>query len=567
MKKFLAITLAILMVLSLVACGDNGDKPGTDDPAVESSQPESGGEETTEAETEDPYADCEKEIVIGIVADPATFFPWGGFSQGGRHIWPVLFQTLLSDVRDPETGIITRYHALMESYEQIDATTFEIHLYEGIKDTDGNPFTAEDVVFCWDKFKEGPAAGNISGLERYEVVDDLTIKCFCRDNLGIGDFEEILTTTNMVTKEAFEASPDQFATTAVGTTGYVLDEYVPGSYCVVKKADSYWHDEVNVTKDVDAGYIPTSDTSYVNSIRFEFITDVNTMAIALETGDIDIATNVAPADVAVYRNDDKYALHQYPDNMFGLMFNCSDSSEFNNINLRKALAYSISAQDLLDVIYDGDGFILKAFGMEYQMGYQKEWNDRDYFGQDEAKAKEYFDKYLAESGKKADELQFEMIRMSTDVMEKYASVVQAALIKLTGNNNVLNITSYDSATYGTMKNDKGLWDLAIHNALSNKTYVLYNWKLTFNGYESTSGDDLCFTGDKKLWDLCNEAQTTLEPAACLAFQEHLDENCYFVNYVCGPAYWAGSPIVTRWALGAKNSIAVCAMNFDWSVKY
>lgn len=569
-KKVLSLALIAAMTMSLVACG--GSKPATTTAAPAETTAAQGGEaaeETTEAETEDPYADCDKEVIVGITADPTTFYPWGGFSQGGRHIFPMIYQTLLSDVRNPDTGDITHYHALMESYEQKDDTHWVIKIYDGIKDTAGNTFNANDVVYCWTMFQsESPAASNIGKLIGYTATDDLTVECEVKEGTTKGDFEEILSTVNMVTKASYEASPDGFASDPVGTTGYVLSDYQSGTSATVTLADGeYWNQAANDSKDIDAGYIPTSDNTNVKTVKFEFITDVNTMAIALENGEIDIATSVSTTDISFYTDDDHYSVHQYPDNMFGLMFNASPSSEFSNKNLRLAVAYSISAADLLGMIYDGDGWELKAFAMDYQLGYVKDWNNRDYFGQDEKKAKEYLDAYLKESGKSVSDLNFNLIHMNTDQMQKYAQVVQAALIKLTGNNNVCSLTSYDSATYKSMMDDPKNFDMEIYNTLSNKSYISYNWNLAFNGNDRTSGNDMAFSGDTKLWDLCKTAVATLEPADCTAFQDYLDEQCYFVNYICGPAYWVGSDIVSKWALGAKNSIAITAMNFDWSVKY
>ena len=360
MKKFIAVLLAAVMAFTLAACSGSSqnaqqatEAPAGNEPATEA-QAAADNKETqaavqaeteapTEAETEDPYADDAKEVIMGIVADPGTFYPWPGFSQGGRNVWPMIFQTLLSDVRDPETGIITHYHALMDHYDEISPTEYEIHLYENIVDTAGNPFTANDVAFCWDKFKsESPAASNISGLLSWEVVDDYTIKAFTTDTLGIGDFDEILTTVNMVTQAAYEASADGMATDPVGTTGYVLSEYIPGSSCTVTLNDApYWNQAANDSKDIDAGYIPTSDTNNVKTVKFEFITDQNTMAIALENGSIDINTSVSTTDIPYYQSDDNYSVHQYPDNILSLVFNCSDASPFQDINLRKALAYNI----------------------------------------------------------------------------------------------------------------------------------------------------------------------------------------------------------------------------------
>ena len=574
-KRLLALLLIAAMAMSLAACGGSGSAETTTAASggEEVTTTEASGgeeeEETTEAETEDPYADCDKEIVVGISADPTTFYPWGGFSQGGRHIFPMIYQTLLSDVRDPDTGDITHYHALMESYEQVDDTHWTVKLYEGIKDTAGNDFTANDVVYCWTMFQsESPAASNIGKLVGYEATDDLTVECEVKEGTTKGDFEEILTTVNMVTQASYEASSDGFATDPVGTTGYVLSDYQAGTSATVTLAEGdYWNQAANDTKDVDAGYIPTSDNTNVKTVKFEFITDTNTMAIALENGEIDIATSVSTTDISFYTDDDYYSVHEYPDNMFGLVFNAGDTSEFSDINLRQAVAYAVSAEDLLGMIYDGDGWQLKAFAMDYQIGYVKDWDDKSYFEQDMDKAQEYWDAYLKSSGKSASDLSFNLIYMNTDVMQKYAQVVQAALIELSGNDNICALTSYDSATYTTMRADPNNFDMCILNSMSNKTYVSYNWNLNYNGYDRTDGNDISFSGDSKLWDLCQTACETLEEDDCTAFQDYLDEQCYFVNYICGPAYWVGSNIVTKWVLGAKNSIAICAMNFDWSVKY
>ncbi len=561
MKKFLAIFLAMVMVFSLAACGDSdSDDTATSGSADSSTEQQAGGE------TEDEYADVDKTVVVGISADPQTFYPWGSFSQGSRHIFPMIYQTLLSDVRDPDTGDVTYYHALMESYEQTDDTHNTVKIYEEIYDTAGNHFTASDVVYCWTMFQsESPAASNISGLLAYEAVDEYTVECTVSEDLGVGDFEDILTTVNMVTQAAYEASEDGMATDPVGTTGYVLEEYVSGSYVVVTKSDNeYWNQDANDSKDVDAGYIPTSNTNNVDTVRFEIITDTNTMALALETGDIDIATSVSTTDVAAYKEDDEYLVHEYPDNMYGVIFNASESSVFNNINLRKAVAYSISKEDLLNTIYDGDGWALTAFAMDYQIGYVDDWDDREYFDQDMDLAQEYLEAYYEETGTTAADLSINLITMSTDAMSKYAQVVQAALIELTGNEDVCTITTYDSATYSTMRNDPENFDLAILNSMSNKAYVIYNWSQNYNGYDRTTGDDVSFSGDTELWDLCIALQNDLNDETATAFQDYLDEQCYFVNYICGPAYWVGSELVETWVLGAKNSVAVCAMEFDWS---
>lgn len=565
MKKIAALILALAMLFALSACGDNaaGNDP---DPANTSNTQQDSPSNST------PDPGVERKIVVGIAADPSTFAPWEAFNQGIRHIFPMLYQSLISDVRDPETGNIVTYYTMITDFEQTSDVTYVLHLREGIYDTNGNPFTANDVVYSIMQFKQGTSASNLAMMTDVVATDELTVEITVSDSLGVGEFEEMLTVPNMVTQASFEASPDGFQTTPVGTTGYKMTEYVPGSHVIMEKADSYWNEKANETKAIEDGYVPTSDTTNIDTVEFQIITDTSTMAIALETGSIDLATAVASSDVPMFAEggslSDDFNTYMLPDNMYGLIFNCSENSVFSNINLRKAVAYSISAQDLLDMIYDGDGFILKAYGMDYQIGYVDAWDDQDYFSQDLDKAQQYLDAYLQEAGKSAKDISVELITMSTDAMNKYAQVIQAAMIKLTGNDKCCNITQYDSATYPTMRTDPEKFDLAIMNSMSNKTYITYMWQIYFNGYTAVRGDDLCNTGDTVLWDLCEKAKLpeTFNDENVNAFQQRLNEQCYFVNYICGPSYWAGSNFITNYVIGPKNSAALCGMSYDWSLK-
>lgn len=565
MKKIVAMILALSMLLALCACGGPDNSVSTKEPNANNN------DSNISAGNEDIYADVEKKVVVGIAADPTTFAPWEGFNQGVRHILPMLYQALISDVRDPNTGNIQTYYTMITGFEKTGELTYEVYLREGIYDTAGNAFTASDVVFSMESFKAGPSGSNLSGIVGMKAIDELTVELTVSKVLGVGEFEEMLTVPNMVTKASFEASKDGFQTTPVGTTGYVLTDYVPGSSVTLEKADSYWNEKANETKAIEDGYVPTSDTN-VDTVEFQIITDTSTMSIALETGQIDLATAVATSDVSLYADggalSDDYDIFTLPDNMYGLIFNCSEYSEFSNINLRKAVAYSISAQDLLDMIYDGDGYILKAYGMDYQLGYVESWKNKDYFSQDLDKAQKYLDAYLKETNKSVNDINIELICMSTDAMSKYAQVIQAAMIKLTGNNDCCAITQYDSATYATMRGNPEKFDLAIMNSMSNKSYITYMWYVYFNGYASSKQNDLCFTGDSHLWDLCIEARQvdTFGDDTVSAFQDYMDENCYFVNYICGPSYWAGSNLITNYVIGPKNSAALGAMSYDWSLK-
>lgn len=73
---------------------------------------------------------------------------------------------------------------LATAVEQVsdDARTWEIKLRDGVLWHDGTPFTAEDVAFTYEYYREGPAnrwthhASAVPRIEQVEVIDPLTLR-------------------------------------------------------------------------------------------------------------------------------------------------------------------------------------------------------------------------------------------------------------------------------------------------------------------------------------------------------------------------------------------------------
>ncbi|MBM6593563.1 ABC transporter substrate-binding protein [Microvirga pudoricolor] len=71
--------------------------------------------------------------------------------------------------------------ALATSWKMIDPLTWEFKLREGVKFHNGEDFTAEDVVFTFERIPKvtnspGPYTSYLRGIERTEIVDPLTLR-------------------------------------------------------------------------------------------------------------------------------------------------------------------------------------------------------------------------------------------------------------------------------------------------------------------------------------------------------------------------------------------------------
>lgn len=562
-KRILAMMLAGVLALSLAACGSSGDKTPASDKPTDSSTPSTS--DTPQKETE-PAFEGVKEIVVGVSGDIKTWEPWGGFNLARQNEAPVVYQNLTTDVVDLEKGEMVHCYVLAESTEQIDDLTYQIKIRKGIVDTAGNPFTAEDAIFSFEKCKEVSSLTQVKIIKSMELVDELTFNMTLTANT-VGTFYDVCNAINMVTKESYEASPDGMVSKPVGTTPMVMKEYVPGGYVVFEKADSYWNEAANESKNPADGYCSMWDYTDIDVIRFECITDSSTMAIALETGEIDIARSIGKEDLTLFEKNNDFAVFTFPDAALGVSFNASKNSPASSYNLRMAIAHCINSEDCLIAVADGNGEVAKAWSYKTFVDYQEKWDSQDYFEYDLNLAKDYLAKWEQETGKKASDLKMSIILQKEDDAEALALTIQSAVGKLTGNPNTVEVKSFDRATFTQAKKDAAGFDMMIVDSqLVTRSHSGYEWdnlvNQTKNGYNIFHTDDNVL--QEKLMAAIKVATTSDETVS--AFQDYINEQCYMKNLIYVEGYGASASWVGNLthAIGAKSCLNLGALTYDWN---
>lgn len=568
-KRILAMLLAGVMALSLAACGNkNAETPDdTTKTTPDTTVTQSGANEAVgDTEGVESTFDGVKEIVVGISADIKTWEPWGGFNLARQNEAPMVYQNLTVDVVNLETGEMEHCYVLAESTEQVAENTYRIKLREGIVDSEGNAFTAEDAIFSFEKCKEVSTLTQVKIITNLTQVDELTFDMELKYDT-VGTFYDVCNAINMVTKESYEASPDGMVSQPIGTAPMVMKEYVAGSYVIFEKADSYWNDKANETKDPADGYCTMWDLTNVDVIRYECITDTATMAIALENGDIDIARAIGMEDLELFESNDNFKVFGAPDAALGVAFNSSADAVTSNINLRKALAYCIDSASALVAAADGHGTIAKAWSYTTFVDYQEEWADREYFEYNLDTAKEYLAKWEQETGKKASDLSLRIMLQAEDQAEALALYIQSAVGALTGNPTTVEVLAYDRATFNSAKKDATAFEMYIVDSqLITRSHSGFEWDSLLNqdknGYNCFHADDSVL--QEKLMDAILVSTTSDETVS--AFQDYVDEQCYMKNLIYADAYgacasWIGN---TLHAAGAKSCLNLGALTYDWA---
>ena len=390
-RKTGRILAAAIISVGLVAAAcskkDDGDGGGAATDDTEATADTGGTGDTVVVPTDPPITDPALEPVMGgklVVAGEAEVSnPWTPAAMQCDSFCQMRART----VYDPLVAVDDELNWKPFLAESItpndDSTVFTIKVREGINFQDGTPLNAEAVMYnlnangsgllvsaavkdlardpsCW---KADGGLANLGCKLVMEQVDDYTFTMQTGKDgdaanpipwplfpyyLG-GQFGLIASQTWLEAVAAGTAAP----TDMVGTGPFTFGEYQPGEggKLVVNRNPNYWQ------KDKNGNNYP-----YLDSIEFRVISDSQTRAAALESGDVDmIATSdgnvVSQYDTDFSGYDGDFVLTkqaQYSETNYILM-HLSKPGPLQDQSVRCALLQAIDKQDLIDTLGSGYG--------------------------------------------------------------------------------------------------------------------------------------------------------------------------------------------------------------------
>lgn len=188
------------------------------------------------------------------------------------HIWDGLID------KDPESGEYLPH--LAESWEVVDDTTIDFTLRQDVVFHNGQPFTADDVVYTVEYVTTNTLPRDIFFLESAEKLGDYEVRLNLTE-----PFPPILEyLSNMLPiypHEYYEeVGPDGMSREPIGTGPYRVTELSAGDRIVMEKNEDYFG---------GAKGQPT-----IGTIEFRRIGEFNTQAVELMTGGLDWIWRVPP---------------------------------------------------------------------------------------------------------------------------------------------------------------------------------------------------------------------------------------------------------------------------------
>lgn len=240
----------------------------------------------------------------------------------------------------PSDGIVP---VLAETWDSNDeGTEWTFKLREGVTFHDGTTLTAEDVKASLDRnIAIGMVAYDFIGIDSIEVVDDLTVKFVASEPRNMPLILSASYGMFIYTAEAAAAGEDWFAAGGEAGTGpYMLDTFDPGSRTVIKMYEDYW-----------GGWKDGQFTTVI----LEVVEDPTVRDQKIRSGEADITMELPFDSLESLQQVDGLTVTAWqPLAQLMAVFDY-DNPPLDNLDVRKALAYSFPYDAVKDSVFLGYG--------------------------------------------------------------------------------------------------------------------------------------------------------------------------------------------------------------------
>lgn len=363
MFKKLSVLLALLVAVSLllVACGAPTTEATEEAPAASQAQEQPAATEAQAepAATEAPV-ESERPLILPLGADVDTMFPDYSSTALGSSLATLVFSSLTTV--DLSGNVAPDLAASWEVSD--DQLTWTFHLVENAVWQDGEPVTAEDVKFTYEKIadpayaggmysnitsiagvveKHDGAASEISGIQ---VIDEHTISFTTvePDALVTDTFASpnivIVPVHILGSIPVADLGSSDFSRMPVGSGPYKLVDWKAEESMTFERNDDYY------------GTLPK-----IRQIIMPVIPEPSAQITALLNGEIDILTNISADDYETVKATAGLLVKEFPGSQYQNIYVNLNVPILKDVRVRQAIAYAINRQSMLDGLCGGRGII------------------------------------------------------------------------------------------------------------------------------------------------------------------------------------------------------------------
>ena len=512
MKNKLNRAFAIALTLGLLLTGCSGQAAS----APASSQTVSSQAVTAEASSGAP-ADGGN-IVVAESDDPQNINPLYVVDQTSFDIQQALYSPFFEIVK----GKLFYGNGLLESVTtNSDSSVFTLKLKSNLKWHDGQPITADDIVFTMntliDKNQNVPyqSYGYIDGKAvTTKKVDNLTVTITLpKSSAGfLGGLSQIYCIPKHIYQNVNNIGKSNLNNSPIGSGPYKFKSYTPGQSFVVQRFDDYFDGK-----------------PHLETITFKIVKNASTADASLASGDIN-ARLISSTEYDTVNQSGKVNIYSYDSGRVNALSFNQNKSDLQDVRVRKAIAYALNKAELTQFAFVSNQFATPAYSIltpdtsYYDAALTKYDNDVD-------KAKQL----LQQAGKTS--LKLNILYISTDkTMESEATYIKQKLAQVGID---LELYPLDESTYKTKIKDMAStdFDLLLHYYTLGEEPSLYADIMSGNSRSNYS-----HVKDSELDALWQKGNTTSDTAArgkiYEDIQKRINDNMYLYPIAYSKAFYA-----------------------------
>lgn len=317
MKKRLLALLLLASLLSavLTGCGDGSTEQVPEDGQTSGST-DAGAQSNS--------------ITVGIAQDlDDSLDPHKAVAAGTKEVMFNVFEGLMKPTSDGDL-----IPAIAESYEvSPDRLTYTFTLRQGVKFHNGEPVTAEDVIYSIQRCAEASEPGVLQ-VEAFSVIQ--SVESPDENTVVITISEPSNEFISYLTTAILPKDYDQQDTAPVGTGPFKFVSRTAQDSIVMEKFDEYW-----------------GTPAYLDKVTFKIIENADSILMSLQSGAVDLFAHLTSTQVAQLGDD--FHVEEGTMNLVQALYLNNDVEPFNNEKVRQALSYAVDKQGIIDLAFDGYG--------------------------------------------------------------------------------------------------------------------------------------------------------------------------------------------------------------------
>ena len=233
-----------------------------------------------------------------------------------------------------------------------DGRVYTFQLKQGVRFHNGEPFTASDVAFSYERARTTPhMRDNTAAISNINVISDHVLEV----TLGVpfAPFLSYMANVYIINEKFFNENDENLGRVACGTGPYTLDSIEMNTVAVMRAFPDYHRGEARI-----------------KNLTFRVFLDYATANMALRAGEIDFYSPTA-AQLVELRADPNFHTASLPTLHIAHIALNQNVPPFDNVLVRQALNYAMDRQTSVLVSFEGLAVPARlmvsesAFGVNY----------------------------------------------------------------------------------------------------------------------------------------------------------------------------------------------------------